>query len=156
MNLTSLYPVLMTTDASAGAAFYREHFDFEVAFESDWYVSLRRGPWELAVLDASHPTIPERFRGRSAGGLLLNLEVDDVDAVHDRLLAAGVPLVQPLRSEDFGQRHAIFAGPDDVLLDVITPIPPTGEFAEQFSAEALGEAQARTSEVAAAHPISPA
>lgn len=155
MNLTSLYPVLMTTDAAAGAAFYREHFDFEVAFESDWYVSLRRGPWELAILDASHPTIPERFRGRPAAGLLLDFEVDDVDAVHDRLVAAGVPLVQPLRSEDFGQRHAIFAGPDGVLLDIITPIPPTGEFAAQFSEEALAEAQGGAADVPT-QPISPA
>ncbi|WP_169581822.1 VOC family protein [Microbacterium thalassium] len=139
MNLTSLYPVLMTTDVATTARFYRTHFDFEVTFESDWYVSLKRGTHELAVLDATHPTIPEGFRGSPAGGLLLNLEVDDVDAVHARLVDAGLTPALPLRSEDFGQRHAIFAGPDGVLIDVITPIPPTGEFADQFSESALAE-----------------
>ncbi len=37
-----------------------------------------------------------------------------------------------LRSEDFGQRHFIVADPNGVLVDVITPIPPTGSFAEHF------------------------
>jgi catechol 2,3-dioxygenase-like lactoylglutathione lyase family enzyme len=141
VKLTSLYPVVMATDVTATAAFYRNHLDFDVTFESDWYVSLRRETWELAVLQAGHPTIPETHRGPAAHGILLNLEVDDVDAVHDRLVAAGLAPVLPLRSEDFGQRHAIFAAPDGVLLDIITPIPPAEEYASQFSESALAEAQ---------------
>src|SRR5690606_2805132 len=104
---------------------------------------LRLGTWELAILDAGHPTVPEEYRGRPAGGVLINLEVDDVDNVHDRLVTAGLTPVLPLRSEDFGQRHAIFAGPDGVLVDVITPIPPAANFVEQFSASALREALGR-------------
>lgn len=142
MTVKSMYPVLMTTDVTSATAFYRTHFDMETAFESDWYVSLRLGRWELAILDANHATIPERFRSHPASGVLLNIEVDDVDEVSERLIAAGLHPVLPLRTEDFGQRHAIFAGPDGVLIDVITPIPPSGEFAAQFSESALEEAQA--------------
>lgn len=132
MSLTGLYPVLMTPDVPTTAAFYRAHFGFEVVFEADWYVSLARGGWELAVVDASHPSIP--VSGRPAAGVLINLEVEDVDAEYDRLVTNGPlePLLR-LRSEDFGQRHFIVAGPDDVLIDVITPIRPTDEFAEQFT-----------------------
>lgn len=133
MKLTSVYPVLMTTDVATTADFYREHFGFETTFEADWYVSLRLDQWELAILKAGHPTVPAEYRGRTAGGILINFEVGDVDAVHDHLVAAGLTPVLPLRSEDFGQRHAIFAGPDGVLIDVITPIPPTGAYAEQFT-----------------------
>jgi hypothetical protein len=43
---------------------------------------------------------------------------EDVDAVH----------------AEFGQRHFIIAAPDGVLVDVITPIEPGPEFAEQFAA----------------------
>jgi catechol 2,3-dioxygenase-like lactoylglutathione lyase family enzyme len=131
MALTSAYPVLMTDDVPTTAAFYRTHFGFEVAFGADWYVSLIRDRWELAVLDASHPTIP--VRARPASGVLINLEVDDVDAEYDRLVTRGpLEALLPLRSEDFGQRHFIVAGPDDVLIDVITPIEPTGQFAAQL------------------------
>jgi uncharacterized glyoxalase superfamily protein PhnB len=90
----------------------------------------------LAVLDGDHETIPESGRGR-ANGLLLNLEVEDVDAVHDRFVAAGLPVLRSLRDEAFGQRHFITADPNGVLIDVITPISPTGEFVEQYEESAL-------------------
>lgn len=134
MNITSYYPVIMTGDVAATAAFYREHFGFEPLFESDWYVHLQRGAdatVTLAVLDGDHETIPEGFRGR-ASGVLLNFEVDDVDAVHDALVSAGVRVIQPLRDEAFGQRHVIVADPNGVLIDVITEIEPSEEYAANF------------------------
>ncbi|WP_300012348.1 VOC family protein [Pseudonocardia sp.] len=133
MRLTSSYPVLMSRDITTGTAFYRDTLGFEVTFESDWYVSLRHSGFELALLDPTHETIPGGFRGSPAGGVLLNLEVDDVDAVHDELAGRdGIELALPLRSERFGQRHFILVGPDRVLIDVITPIAPEGEYVERF------------------------
>lgn len=128
----NLYPVLGTNDPAASAAFYREHFGFEPVFETDWYVSLRHPESgdELALLDPGHPSVPAAHRGVTAAGVLVNIELDDVDEVAARLAAAGVPVVQELRSEAFGQRHVIVADPGGVLVDVITEIPPSGEFAE--------------------------
>ncbi|MCZ4538415.1 VOC family protein [Gordonia terrae] len=141
MKVTSLYPVLATTDVASAADFYRTHFGFDTRFESDWYVSLALDGHELAILHTNHETVPPRYRGAVAGGLLLNIEVDDVDAAYRGLVDAGTAVVLPLRSEEFGQRHAIFAGPDGVLIDVITPLPPNGEYIEQFSDQALDEAR---------------
>ena len=131
--LTSSYPVLMTAEVASTAAFYSTHFGFSPTFESDWYVSLASGRWELAILDASHETVPEAWRGRTANGVLVNVEVDDVDAEYDRLVTNGpLEAVSAIRSEGFGQRHFIVAGPDGVLVDVITPIEPSTEFLAQF------------------------
>ncbi len=133
MAATSVYPVLMTEDVAATAAFYRTRFGFEATFEADWYVSLKRDRWELAVLDAGHATIPAGC-GRPAAGLLINLEVDDVDVEYDRLVTHGdLEALVPLRSEPFGQRHFIVAGPDGVLVDVITEIEPDEAYATAFS-----------------------
>jgi catechol 2,3-dioxygenase-like lactoylglutathione lyase family enzyme len=131
--LRSCYPVLCTSDVAASAHFYREHFGFEPAFEADWYVSLRHPDSgdELALLDPAHPSVPAGY-GEAARGVLVNLELDDVDAVAARLDAAGVPVVQALRSESFGQRHVIVRDPGGTLVDVITEIPPAPEFAEAF------------------------
>lgn len=140
MQLTSFYPVLMTDDVAATADFYRTHFGFEPAFEADWYVhlTLPADPTvNLAVLDRGHETIPAAARGDRAAGLLLNFEVEDVDAMHDRLSAAGLPILLGLRDEAFGQRHSIAAGPNDVLIDVIKPIPPSEDFAARYSDDAL-------------------
>lgn len=139
MKTTSYYPVIMTGDVAGTAAFYVEHFRFKPVFTSDWYVHLtskedRRV--NLAVLDGDHATIPAAGRGR-VSGLLINFEVKDVDAEYERATAAGLPILLALRDEAFGQRHFITADPNGVLIDIITPIPPTGEFVEQFAAEAL-------------------
>ncbi len=139
MKAVSYYPVIMTTDVAGTAAFYIRHFGFEALFSADWYVHLQSKESEhvtLAVLDGSHETIPQAGRG-TISGLLLNFEVEDVDAVYDRLKAAGLPILLDLRDEDFGQRHFITADPNGVLIDIIKPIPPSAEFAAQYDASAL-------------------
>jgi catechol 2,3-dioxygenase-like lactoylglutathione lyase family enzyme len=133
MQLTSFYPVLSTRKVSETRDFYIRHFGFTPTFESDWYVSLKLGDrYELAILDYTHPTVPERFR-IPVQGLLLNFEVQDVDAEYERLIRdAGLPLHHDITSEAFGQRHFITSDPNGVLIDVITVIPPTEEFSRQY------------------------
>ncbi|QEV18491.1 VOC family protein [Streptomyces alboniger] len=136
VKLGSFYPVIATSDVAAARHFYTRHFGFEVTFEADWYVSLHRPDapqYELALLDHTHPTLPEGHRTPLRGGLLLNFEVDDADAEHHRLVGeAGLPELLSLRTEEFGQRHFIVAAPDDVMIDVITVVPATGEYAGQY------------------------
>lgn len=135
MNLTSFYPVICCDRVAASADFYTRLFGFETTFEAEWYVSLRRPEpphYELALLDHSHPTLPEAWR-RPAQGLLLNFEVADVDAEYERLVRRnGLSPKLELRSEDFGQRHFIVADPNGVLIDVITPVAASPEFMEQY------------------------
>ncbi|NNH74922.1 glyoxalase/bleomycin resistance/extradiol dioxygenase family protein [Nocardia uniformis] len=136
MKLTSFYPVIGTSRIQESRDFYTRLFGFDVTFEADWYVSLRRPgeqPYELALLDYTHPTVPEAYR-RPVQGLLLNFEVEDVDAEWERLVVSeGLHPELELRSEEFGQRHFIVADPSGVLIDVITEIEPLGEFATQFA-----------------------
>lgn len=139
MRASSFYPVILTGQVAITAAFYMEHFGFEKVFEADWYVSLRLSgndtPFELAILDAAHPTIPDAYRTK-VKGLILNFEVDDVDAEYGRLIQeARLPLELEIRSEDFGQRHFITSDPNGVLIDVISIIPPTGDFNNQYVEE---------------------
>ena len=132
MRVTSLYPVVCTNNVAESKAFYLSNFPFEVTFEVDWYVSLRsegERPFELALLDYRHETIPQGFRQAFSGGLLVNIEVEDVDSVYGNFRDAGLPIHLELRSEDFGQRHFITADPNGVLIDVIKVVPYTGEFA---------------------------
>jgi uncharacterized glyoxalase superfamily protein PhnB len=73
------------------------------------------------LLDHHHPRVPAAYQ-RPVQGLLLNLEVSDVDAEWERLVVgAGLTPEPELRSGDFGQRYFIVADPSGVLIDVITP-----------------------------------
>jgi catechol 2,3-dioxygenase-like lactoylglutathione lyase family enzyme len=140
MRFNSFYPVIMTHDVAGSKTFYTGHFGFNVTFETDWYVSLKASqepPFELALLNPDHPTIPEGFRHSLSGGLILNFEVDDVDTEYERLRSAGLPIHLELRSEDFGQRHFITADPNGVLIDVIKVIPPSSDYATQYDEETL-------------------
>jgi catechol 2,3-dioxygenase-like lactoylglutathione lyase family enzyme len=139
VKITSYYPVLMTNRVSETADFYCRHFGFAPLFNADWYVHLqsREHPSvNLAILDGQHETIPAAGRGQ-AGGLLINFEVEDVEDVHDRLRAEGLPILLSLRDEAFGQRHFITSDPNGVLIDVIRPIPPSAGYAAQYDVKAL-------------------
>ena len=140
MKTNSYYPVLMTHDVAGTSAFYVKHFAMRPLFEADWYVHLQLAgdpAVNLAVLDGRHETIPASARGQVVRGMLLNFEVDDPDAIHDRLAAAGLPSLLALRNEDFGQRHFITSDPNGVLIDIVKPIPPSAEFAASYEAGAL-------------------
>ncbi len=139
MRCTAYYPVLLTAAVAETARFYETHFGFFRAFDSDWYVHLQSSSdarINLAVLDYRHETIPAPGRAPSVG-VILNFEVEAVDAEYERLSAAGLPILLSLRSEAFGQRHFITADPNGVLIDIITPIPPSAEFAQQYAPETL-------------------
>lgn len=135
MKSTQFYPVIMTDDVAATADFYKRHFRFGASFESDWYVHLQStedGKVNIAVLKGDHETVPAAARGR-VSGLLLNFEVEDVDAEFERAKASGLPIVLALKDEPFGQRHFITADPNGVLIDVIKPIPPSEAFLAQYT-----------------------
>ena len=139
MKSTNYYPVLMTDDVAGTAAFYIEHFRFRSMFDSGWYVHLQSEENKrvnLAILQGDHETIPAEGRGKTTG-LIINFEVDDVDSVHERLAAAGLPILLSLRDEAFGQRHFITHDPNGILIDIIKPIPPSAEFAAQYAPEAI-------------------
>lgn len=135
MRCTQFYPVLMTDDVVRAARFYTTQLRFRPVFESDWYVHLQSAEdaaVNLAVLRRGHETIPAPHRQAPGGALLLNFEVADVDAEYARAVAQGLPILLPLRDEDFGQRHFITQDPDGVMIDVITPIAPSAAFQAQY------------------------
>jgi uncharacterized glyoxalase superfamily protein PhnB len=140
MKISQFYPVLMVSDVAAVAAFYKTHFGFKPLFTADWYVHLQsvdEPAINLAILDGGHESVPEACRGLTTNAMLLNFEVEDVDAVHARLLAHGLPMLRELKDEAFGQRHFITQDPAGTMIDVITPIPPSAEFIDAYAAEGL-------------------
>lgn len=136
MQTQSFYPLIQVDDVEGAARFYEQHLGFTRIFSADWYVQLRamgEQPFELALIVADHETIPEAGRGPSRN-VLLSFYVTDAGAEHDRLAAAGVDIVQPLRDEVFGQRHFIAADPNGILIDIITPIEPDPDWLAANSA----------------------
>ena len=142
MALKSLFPVIVTSRLAEARDFYIEHFDFRVVFEADWYVQLHglRGegvpPMELAFMLPNVESQPALLHAAFSGaGVVLSIDVDDVDAVHTKLNVAGAlkEIVVALRDEPWGQRHFLFKDPAGTFLDVFQMIPPTSEYAPAYS-----------------------
>lgn len=126
MKINSFYPVVMTREVEECASFFIKYFNFSTTFEADWYISLiDENKNELAILDYRHETIPNGF-GAPLSGLLLNVEVDNVDEVYDRFKKyLADRIILDIKSEEFGQRHFIIQGPGNILVDVIQVISPS-------------------------------
>ncbi len=143
MRVSSFYPVIMTDQVEISSTYYQNYFNFEVVYEADWYTSLKRVSnsltYELAILNATHTTIPEEYR-KSVQGIILNFEVADVDIIYDRLITElKLPLIQELRDEEFGQRHFITEDPNGILIDVITVVPPSAEETKLYKQQIWNE-----------------
>ena len=132
--ITSLYPVLMSGDLNQAAQFFIDHFQFQESFRSDWYIILKNieSGFELAFIDSKHGTVPQAYQSK-ASGLIINIEVDNVDCFYEELRQQEeMEFLLPIKSEDFGQRHFIVEAPGSVLVDVIQVIPPNAEFAANY------------------------
>src|SRR5690606_4851516 len=97
MKCTQYYPVIQTEDVAATKAFYVDNFRFSAVFDADWYCHLQSSEdptVNLAILKGDHETIPIEGRGTTRG-LILNFEVEDVDAEFQRVHNAGLPILKP-------------------------------------------------------------
>jgi catechol 2,3-dioxygenase-like lactoylglutathione lyase family enzyme len=133
--MASLFPVVCTDSPSACRDFYRELLDMKVAFENDWYVQLQHpedARIQIAFVQRGHASVPDGYRN-APDGVLVTFEGDDVDAIHARAQKLALPLVLPLRDEDWGQRHFITRDPAGLLVDVVQLIAPTAEYAGSYA-----------------------
>ena len=127
--ITSIYPVLMSEDVAAtDGVLPRRVRARDRRSSPTGTCPCAPAPSSSRCSTSTHETIPAGHR-TPAGGVLVNIEVEDVDAEYERLVTrGGAPVALDLRSETFGQRHVILVAPGGVLVDVIQPIPVTGDF----------------------------
>ena len=141
MNVTALYPVLISRDPARSREFYADLLGFETAFESDWFVQLAapgEGGAQLGLVAAGHDSIPPRVREERGVAALVTVEVDDAYRAFERVWARNLEVELPLRDEPWGQRHFIVRDPDGVAVDVVQVIAVADpEIAAQYSEQAL-------------------
>ncbi|MET0307392.1 MAG: VOC family protein [Sphingomonas sp.] len=116
-----------TRDIQRAHAFYRDVLGFTKAFENGnpvGFMILKKDDAELhlsLVKDHAPSTT-------NVAGLL----VDDVDALHDVLVAAGVRIIKSLTDKDYGLRAFVFADLDGNRIDVGQPIEGTAPEPRRF------------------------
>ena len=126
--MNSLFPDICTDDLARSRDFYRDLLGFEVSFENAWYVQLqhpKQPAAQIAFVLRDHDSVPRAFQAR-AQGVLVTVELADVDACHAQARALGLELAYDLVSEVWGQRHFMVSDPNGLLVDVVQLIPTAG------------------------------
>jgi catechol 2,3-dioxygenase-like lactoylglutathione lyase family enzyme len=127
MSVNAVFPVVMTNRLAESRDFYAELLGMRLAFEADWYVQLISPVTpaaQLGLVLEGHESVPSVFR-RPPAGVLVTVEVEDVDAVYERARARALAIELELRSEDWGQRHFMTRDPNGLAVDVVQVIPVT-------------------------------
>ena len=132
--MKSLFPDICSKNLIESKAFYVSLLGFEVIFEIDWYIQLQSPsiePVQIAFVKLNHPSVPKEYQ-KIPQGVVVTVEVDDVDGVYQKAFDLKLPIIVELCDEEWGQRHFMVEDPNGLLVDVYTMIEPTPEFAEQY------------------------
>lgn len=103
-------------DMARALAFYTDVLGFEAVFRNGdpvIFTILSRDAAELHLLHAPG------HRGPAFN--VAHLFVGDVDALHARCVAAGVPIVKAIADKDYGMRAFVIEDPDGNRIDIGQP-----------------------------------
>jgi catechol 2,3-dioxygenase-like lactoylglutathione lyase family enzyme len=100
---------------AAMAEFYRDRLGLVPRTSKPDFINFDWAGVRLSV------SVHDGVRGRSQDPLriMVNLAVDDIGAVHERLAAAGVVFTRPPEAEDWGGRVATFLDPDGNVVQLL-------------------------------------
>lgn len=111
MAVKRIKPNILSDDFAASRAFYNDVIGLGGGTGLDWilFFGTERREVQLSVMKLDirahvHPDV--------------SIEVDDVDAVHARAVAAGAEIVYPLTDEEWGLRRFFVRDPNGAVLNV--------------------------------------
>nr|BFE59175.1 VOC family protein [Dactylosporangium thailandense] len=111
MGVQWIKPNIRSDDLEGSRAFYRDVVGLREQGGLDWILffgtdrrEVQLGVMNLDIKAGVHPDV--------------SIEVDDVDAVHDRAVAAGAEIVYPLTDEEWGLRRFFVRDPNGTVINV--------------------------------------
>ena len=114
MKVKRIVANVETADPAAVAGFYKEVLGLELLMDHGW----------IATYGVAGRTMPLQvsFASEGGGGTPvpgLSIEVDDVDAVHQAVLAAGYAVEYGPADEPWGVRRFFVRDPAGVLVNIL-------------------------------------
>ncbi len=136
MKIKDSYPVFVTKQLLATKNYYTKWFDFEVFFESNWFILLQikgEKPYFIAFIDEQHPTSPPSIPAINANaGVFLTLTVDNALAEYKRLSDEGLEIYYHLKDEAWGQKRFGLIDPNGMYIDIVEQTAPEEGYWDQF------------------------
>lgn len=103
--------------------FYTTLFDFNIDYESDWFIHLisNDNKLELGIIQKSNDLVPKGFR-KQPQGFYITFVVDDVDELFIMAKQEKYEIVNEPEDTFYGQRRLLLKDPSGTLVDVSAPI----------------------------------
>ena len=115
---------ICSANLTASKNFYIKLFDFNVDYDSDWFVHLmsKDKQLELGIIDRTHEIIPTAYQN-APNGFYITFVVDNADELFETAKTGGFEIVKKPSDTFYGQRRLLLKDPDGTLVDVSSPIP---------------------------------
>jgi len=122
-TLTRIMTNICSDNLSETKNFYTTLFDFNVAYDSDWFVQLisEDNKLELGIIKRSHEMVPVEFQNKPQG-FYITFVVDSADELFEMAQNENYEIVNPPRDTFYGQRRLLLKDPSGTLVDVSSPI----------------------------------
>lgn len=103
--------------------FYTLLFDFNVDYDSDWFIHLisKDKNLELGIIDRKNEIIPEDFQNNPQG-FYITFVVNDTDGIFKIAESEKFEIISKPTDTFYGQRRLLLKDPSGVLVDVSSPI----------------------------------
>lgn len=103
--------------------FYTKLFDFDVNFDSDWFVHLvsKDKKLELGIIHRTNDMVPKGFQN-SPQGFYITFVVEDVEEQFKIASSESFEIVSEPSDTFYGQRRLLLKDPDGTLVDISAPI----------------------------------
>ncbi|RFA30956.1 glyoxalase [Alkalilimnicola ehrlichii] len=130
MSIQSSSMTIVTSRVQEVRRFYEDHLDALTSFDCGWYIVLRLGRQkpapELCLME------PQDGMPEFSGGITLNLQVEDVDKMHQRAVTEGLIPTVPLEDHPWGDRGFGIQDPAGITIYCYQPIVPSETFRQYF------------------------
>lgn len=122
-SITLVTPALMETKA-----FYEHHFCAMPTFNCGWYVVLTipDSSVEICLMEPMDGSV------HFTGGVVMNWRVENVDALHQKMVANQVNIIIPLADHPWGDRGFGIIDPAGATVYCYEEIAPAPEFKQFF------------------------
>jgi predicted enzyme related to lactoylglutathione lyase len=122
MTIRRVVPNISTGRLDESRKFYTEFLGFDVAMDMGWivtFVSPSNPTAQVSLLRGDTPVPPSQ-------NLSLFIEVADVDGLHAKAVAQGVPVIYPLTTKLWGVRRFHVTDPNGVVINVMSHVKNAG------------------------------
>lgn len=122
-TVTRVLPNICTDRMVETRDFYAELLGFVVGFEHQgWYIQMAsplHPQLQIGIVRRDHAFTPTEFQ-HQAQGVILSVQVQDVDVAYLDAVKRGFPIAKALIDEDFGMRRFMVADPNGLLVNIFS------------------------------------